>query len=84
MTFPTLGAIIPLTANRTQVILRLDNDVLDWFRSQVEQAGGGNYQELINLALREYVVRHRDESLESISRHSSLESRHGVCAGGNR
>src|SRR5438477_206469 len=30
-------------------------DPLDWFRSQVEAAGGGNYQTLINSALRNFI-----------------------------
>lgn len=34
---------------------RLDDDILDWFKRQVEQAGGGNYQTLINAALREHI-----------------------------
>jgi len=29
---------------------------LDWFRSEVEVAGSGNYQTLINQALREYLT----------------------------
>ena len=33
---------------------RLDDDILQWFRDQVHEAGGGNYQTLINSALREY------------------------------
>jgi uncharacterized protein (DUF4415 family) len=35
----------------------LDREVLDWFRSEVERAGGGNYQTLINDALRRHAAR---------------------------
>ena len=42
------GAIDPLPPGKTRITIRLDNDVLDWFRDQVEAAGGGNYQTLIN------------------------------------
>jgi uncharacterized protein (DUF4415 family) len=64
----TQGAVIPPQDNQTQVLLRIDNEVLDWFRHQVEQAGGGNYQQFINLALHEYVLRNRNESLETTLR----------------
>ena len=47
--------------------IRLDDDVLEWFRDQVDKAGGGNYQTLINQALRDFMGRAR-ESLESTLR----------------
>lgn len=62
------GAVLAPTQKRTQVMLRLDDEVLDWFRNQVEQTGGGNYQELINLALHDYIARNREESLEATLR----------------
>jgi len=33
----------------------LDTDILEWFRLQVQRGGGGNYQTLINNALREHI-----------------------------
>ncbi|MBK7218092.1 MAG: BrnA antitoxin family protein [Candidatus Promineofilum sp.] len=56
------GAIDPLPPGKTRITIRLDNDVLDWFRDQVEAAGGGNYQTLINGVLRDYIVGQRAES----------------------
>ena len=45
-----------LTANgKTRITIRIDNDVLEWFRGEVDLASGGNYQTLINRALREYI-----------------------------
>ncbi len=61
------GPVIKAPAGRTRVTIRLDNGVLDWFRNQVDEAGGGNYQTLINEALREYVAKRR-EPLESTIR----------------
>lgn len=61
------GAIDPLPAGKTRITIRLDDDVLEWFRSQVEEAGGGNYQTLINAALREH-IRQRREPLEETLR----------------
>ena len=39
---------------KQQITLRLDADLLAWFRSQ-----GGKYQTRINAALREYMENHR-------------------------
>jgi metal-responsive CopG/Arc/MetJ family transcriptional regulator len=49
------GPIIPVPKGKTRITIRLDKDLIDWFRSQVEAAGGGNYQTLINTALRNCV-----------------------------
>ena len=45
------GAVIPLEAGKTKISIRLDNKVIDEFRAQVERAGTGSYQTLINDAL---------------------------------
>lgn len=57
------GALDPLPAGKSRITIRLDDDVLDWFRDQVDRAGGGNYQSLINVALREHIDRHSLEEL---------------------
>ncbi len=49
------GALVPAAPNKTRITIRLDTDVLNWFRNQVHEAGGGNYQTLINEALRQYI-----------------------------
>lgn len=61
------GAILPAPAGKTRITIRIDDDVLDWFREQVHAAGGGNYQTLINLALREHIASRR-EPLEATLR----------------
>lgn len=61
------GAIEPLSAGKTRITIRLDDDVIEWFRQQVHLAGGGNYQTLINQALREY-IKEQKEPLEEIVR----------------
>ena len=61
------GAVLAVPAGKTRVTIRLDDDLLDWFRDQVDKAGGGNYQSLINHALRDFVDRSR-EPLESTLR----------------
>src|SRR5439155_19932030 len=61
------GPVIPILAGKTRITIRIDDDVLEWFREQVDAAGGGNYQKLINLALREHISRRR-EPLEATLR----------------
>lgn len=61
------GAIDPALPGKTRITIRLDNEVVEYFRSEAERMGGGNYQTLINNALREY-VESRKEPLEVILR----------------
>ncbi|MGD0838384.1 MAG: BrnA antitoxin family protein [Polyangia bacterium] len=46
------GAILPAPAGKTRITIRLDDDILDWFRAQADAAGGASYQSMINDALR--------------------------------
>ena len=49
------GAVVEPHPGKVRITIRLDEDVIDWFRKQVNAAGGGNYQTLMNLALRGYI-----------------------------
>lgn len=62
------GAVVPAPAGKIRVTIRLDQDVLDWFRNEVDKAGGGNYQSLINLALRDFVSRRREPLEKTLRR----------------
>jgi uncharacterized protein (DUF4415 family) len=55
------------TGSNHESTVRIDDDLLQWFRKQVHGAGGGSYQTLINAALREYVSTNR-EPLEATLR----------------
>lgn len=55
------------TVGKERITIRLDGDVIHWFKKQVEDAGGGNCQTLINQALREYMAQKR-EPLEVVLR----------------
>jgi uncharacterized protein (DUF4415 family) len=61
------GAIDPSPPGKTRITIRLDDEVLAWFREQVHLAGGGNYQTLINEALHQYIQQSR-EPLEATLR----------------
>ena len=61
------GAVLKAPAGKTRITIRIDDDLLQWFRKQVHAAGGGSYQSLINAALRDYVGSKR-EPLEATLR----------------
>lgn len=61
------GAVVAVPKGKTRITIRLDDDILAWFRDQVERAGGGNYQTVINEVLRQHVQQAR-EPLEKIIR----------------
>ena len=52
------GALNPLPPTKDRITIRLDKDILAWFKQRVHERGGGNYQTLINEALREYIQGH--------------------------
>src|SRR5579871_5234633 len=51
------GAAVAVPKGKSRITIRLDDDVLEWFKEQVDLAGGGNYQTLINAALRDHIGR---------------------------
>lgn len=57
------GPIIPPTPGTTRVTIRLDNKILEHFWRLVHEMGGGNYQTLINDALREHIQGARLETV---------------------
>ncbi len=61
------GPILPAPAGKTRITIRIDDDILDWFRAQADQAGGASYQTMINDALRR-VMEGRAESVEAALR----------------
>lgn len=58
------GAIIKADPNKVRITIRLDGDIIQHFKDQVLNAGGGNYQTLINDALRAYIDTPEEPLLE--------------------
>ena len=48
------GAVLRAAPGKTRITIRIDDDILQWFRAQVHKAGGGSYQTAINDALRRF------------------------------
>jgi uncharacterized protein (DUF4415 family) len=61
------GAVVAAPKGKSRITIRLDEETLGWFRSQVDLAGGGNYQSLINSALADHIKR-VEEPLEKTLR----------------
>jgi uncharacterized protein (DUF4415 family) len=62
------GPVVAVPKGKTRITIRLDEDVVEWFKQQVHAAGSGNYQSLINAALREYVEEAREPLDETLRR----------------
>ncbi len=62
------GPVLPVPPGKERITIRLDTDILDYFRDLVERAGGGNYQTLINNALRAHIEGARKPTLEETLR----------------
>ncbi|MFA4902886.1 MAG: BrnA antitoxin family protein [Desulfobaccales bacterium] len=61
------GPVAPVQPGKTRITIRIDTDTLNWFREQVNSRGGGNYQTMMNDALRAY-IQHHDKMLEETLR----------------
>ena len=62
------GAVLPTPPGKTRITIRIDNDVLEWFRKRVHDTGGGSYQTMVNQALREYVETQHEPLEETLRR----------------
>ena len=62
------GAVLQPAKGKTRITIRLDTELLDWFREEVGRAGGGNYQTLINEALRQHVEGKRENLEDTLRR----------------
>jgi hypothetical protein len=70
-------------AGKTRITIRLDEDVVEWFRRQVHAAGGGNYQTFINEALRHFVGT-REQPIERTVRRVVREELRKVAPRGGK
>ena len=71
------GAVLPSSGNKVRITIRLDRDIIDWFRFQVEKQGGGSYQTMLNDALRKHMER-QEQPLEEVLRRVVREELHAA------
>ena len=57
------AAVVRADSGKVRITIRLDGEIIEYFKKLVNGSGGGNYQTLLNDALRDY-VRGSEQSLE--------------------
>ncbi len=62
------GAVISSPPGKVRITIRLDQGVVDFFKQQVHETGGGNYQTLINEALLNHIAQQKGDALEDTLR----------------
>ena len=62
------GPVIQPDPNKVRITIRLDADIVEYFKKQVHKAGGGNYQTMINEALRQYLAKKQEPMNEQTLR----------------
>ncbi len=62
------GAIEPTAPGKARITIRLDEEIIKWFRDQVTRQGGGNYQTLINEALQDYIHQKKEPLEQTVRR----------------
>ena len=77
------GAVVAAPPGKTRITIRLDDDLLSWFRQKVDESGGGSYQTMINDALRKF-VENQQEPLETVVRRVVKEELQKDRAAGRR
>jgi uncharacterized protein (DUF4415 family) len=55
------GAVLGVTPGKVKITVRVDRDLVDWFGETVDASGGGDSQDLMNQALREFMQRVQEQ-----------------------
>lgn len=58
------GPVIASEPGKTKISIRIDNAVIEHFRAQVDEAGAGNYQTLMNDALLAFI--HQQSVIDAV------------------
>ncbi len=81
------GAVLSAPPGKTRITIRIDDDILQWFRAQVHKAGGGSYQTAMNEALRRVMESsegHLEETVRRVLREELPQYRIRPKAGPTR
>ena len=69
------GPVVQIPPGKERITIRLDKDILEHFYNLADRAGGGNYQTMINAALRQFIEAARQPTLEQTLRKVIREER---------
>ncbi|QQS45158.1 MAG: BrnA antitoxin family protein [Acidobacteriota bacterium] len=61
------GPVVKPAAGKTRITIRIDDEILQWFREQANLVEGANYQTMINDALKSF-INEKKEPLEKVLR----------------
>jgi len=61
------GPVVKPAAGKTRITIRIDDEILQWFKEQANLAEGANYQTMINEALKSY-INEKKEPIEKVLR----------------
>jgi len=62
------GPVVRVPKGKTRITIRIDDDILAWFRDRIDRAGGGSYHALMNQALGEYIEASSEPLEETLRR----------------
>ncbi len=62
------GAPITVASGKTRITIRIDDNILAWFKRAVHERGGGNYQTMINAALRDHIDTRKEQLEQTLRR----------------
>lgn len=70
------GPVVRSNPTKVRITIRLDADIIEHFKRKVLDAGGGNYQTLINDALRQSIEQQSRPLEDTLRRVIREELRH--------
>lgn len=62
------GPVLTPATAKTRITIRIDDDILEWFRDEADNQGGANYRTMVNAALPQFVDSSRDPLEEVLRR----------------
>lgn len=62
------GAVLKPARSKERITIRIDADILAWFRNAAHKRRGASYQTMINDALRQFIVAEDAEPFEATLR----------------
>src|SRR4051812_36698693 len=62
------GAVVPLPPGKLRITIRLDKDILEWFKRTVDEAGGGHHQTMMDDPPGHFMIAERQPLEDSLRR----------------